>query len=117
MFSKKTKSNHDWTVEWIKKFLTFESQLPKLREKARHLKESESLLNEVDKLHYLDLKLRYNIRLHEIGLTKFILEEPDRPVDEKAEYKDHHELEEAIEHYEEQLKKLSKKIKKSSGQN
>lgn len=107
--NKNEKSIHDWTMEWIQKFLSFEAQLKMMRGKVKSLKMNKNLLDELDELQYLDLKLRYNIRLHEMNLTRFIKLDDQAKIS-KAEYKDHKELEFVIEDFENQLNLLNHKI-------
>ena len=89
------KTNHEWTLEWIKEFLIFESELKKLRAMVKDcvLDDKQSIKRELKRMKYLDVKLRYNIRLHELKLVSFIHDNPSLSMEHKAEYKDHKELE------------------------
>ena len=103
------KSNHDWTIEWIKKFISFENELLQLKRQIKKIENNLTFLNELEELQYLDMKLRYNIRLHEMNLTKFIALYAAN-LEDKPEYKDHTELEMAIDRFEEKLQNFAGKV-------
>lgn len=107
----KTKTVHEWTLKWIREFLTFESQLMDLSAKLKQIDQDVSDLEiELEKLQYLDNKMRYNIRLHELGLTQYMVEDDSEDVDKKVEYKDHKELESAIEKFKNEFHQCKRRI-------
>ena len=107
----KKKTTHEWTLEWIREFLTFESQLMDLKSNLKNIEEDvEELESELERLEYLDNKLRYNIRLHELGLTRFMKDYQVSELDKKVEYKDHKELEAAIDRFKEEFHQCKRRI-------